>query len=615
MKSRGNTQLVKSVKRGKESLKDRRTVNVAVRLKDRGLLATMGAFNRVSRGLNRLLQGSTTDLRTPFFSKRNSKGKIVNTDRATIVGQFDDLVAQAMGGHPKSEFYDVLMRLEKEQREKIGPTSQCLPWPEDGPTKVSAVFSDKRPGRNFDERAWKRAGDRQQSQIPSQSCNLLSYEEAITGSSNTESEDGMTTSTNSGLPFAINPWKPNDDMDEKKREEVTIAYKWITRRVKELLPYLKGREHTTAVLPEWWSVAGQRLVSKGPDPYASDKVKRLILMMPKEEAILGKMCMRPIQEAMKQITMNSGNLLMAGWHDLPTVDRNCQKVLEHAHKNGRTALSGDIASFDSTVPPFAIMDTGRIQATWLRGGENLLTNLYKMMVYRTGCVTPLRLIDPMASSMKSGSALTSGGGSAVNQRIQYYGEEIGHYKIDSLMVLGDDFVIDGPGVSAEATADVFSHFGMTAHPDKQFQEVEMLHFLQRLHVLGRPGGIASVYRTLGSVMSLERLVSNPEEWSKFAYVIQALARLQNATFNPLFETLVKFTRSGDRLRLGQNLSSEELVLLAGNAGKQLIDGNANKPWKQNGVKFANWTVNGVVHGESLPHEPMALFKRAYGYAY
>jgi len=598
-------------KREGESLNRQRVYKVLDLLRKRGQLATSSSVKSLERWFVHLSTGSSVDLRTPFFtkSKRGSGGRLVNLERKEIVSQFMRLSKSVKVGPYCSK--ELLDAYEEEHVKNIGVMSSFLPWAVDGPAKARAVFTDKPMSADLSAKAWRNALLKLQSLIPERSCPAISVDEAIRGTKN-DAEGGLDTTTNSGLPWVVSPWKPHDEIPLGKLDLVKSAYNWYVREVKEnIVPYLSS-QRSDHELPYWWALSGQRLVQKGSDTWGP-KRKRLVEAYPKHEAIASKIVTTSIMEAARSIKAPSHNVITCAWFDIPTIDVHMQHILKEAAKNKRVVLSGDISAFDATVPPWALWDVASTISKW-SANEPLMRNLLRMMIYRTILATPTGLYGPGPSSMKSGSGFTNLLGTMTNIAMQFYGEELGLYKIHSLAAMGDDFVIDGQGVSPDATAEVFSHFKMEAHPDKQWYRENTLQYLKRLHINGSPGGIASAYRTLGSVLSLEKMQMRSKDWNKFAYVVQALSRLQNATFNPLFETLVRFVQSGDRLALCKDMSVKDMLTGAGKAGSVILKDESKRSWRNqgSGVTFENWSVNGVVRGESLPPEPSARFRRVYG---
>jgi hypothetical protein len=552
--------------------------------------------------MKRLAHGSDVDLRPPFFANKDRS----LPPREEIVNNFHP-VFNASKDFP----LDILLRLEEEQRGNIGEMSSYLPWHKDGPQKVQAVYTDKLAGRGFNATAWDRSGERLESLFGGNRVPLSSFDQAVSGEASRSSEDvesGMDTTTNSAHPYYLNGWKPSDSTPPKKLVETIEAFKWYKDFVENAKVELNDEY---AKLPEWMCIVGQRLVQR--DPEHAMKRKRIIIAFPKGEAILWKLFSPAEMELIREWFL-SGVRVMCGWMNLTDIDINMQRMLRNAEQHNRSVLSGDVSNFDATLPPFAITDTGRILARHVDGNENLVVHLVDSMVNNAYLITPDRLYKPQPSSLKSGSGGTNLLGSLANMRVQFYGEEIGYYKLDTMTVLGDDFCIDGDHVSPDATSEVFKHFGMESHPSKQFHERGALHFLQRLHVLGYPGGIASVYRTLGSFLSLEKMSVKAKDWSPWAYIVRAISQLQNAVFNPAFEPLVQYCMSGDKYRLGADYTPEEVSSMAGESGRKLIGDDVNAPWKRMPAKtaFGDWAVNGVIRGKVLPSPGGERFKFVHG---
>jgi hypothetical protein len=580
----------------------------AARIEDFG---SKEAFNRAYRWMTRLEEGnSSADLRTIFFAERRGS-RLWYPPRESIVEGFQPQYSRY---GDDSEFVEELQRLEDEEKENIGPWSLFLPFSKDGPAKVGAVYSDKQPTSAFSPKAWIRTLERLQSMITLNSIELLSQDEAVRGEFGGGSNDtlaGMDTSTNSGHPFAIAPWYPSEGVEFKRLPEVKRAYDYYTQRVQDEVVSLNERNAELRTLVAY---AGQRLVMKGPKPF-QPKSKRLVIAFPKDEAIRNKMFTPPVMDEIRKWKLSGGVLIMCGWFDAKTVDENMQLFLEVAETAGRTVLSGDVSNYDASLPPKIIQDVGYVLAKWVKGHQLLVQNLVDTMIYKTALLTPTKLWLPQPSSLKSGSGLTNLLGSLCNIAIQIYGEEVGLYKLVNLSVLGDDFLLDGPGVSPEATAECFKHFGMESHPEKQFYKRNMLHYLKRLHFRGRPGGVASVMRTLGSALGFETLQYRPDEWNANAYAIRALSQLQNCVFNPGFLDLVDYLKQGDRLlHLGANMSPRELVSGGGKAGEKMLAADMIATWKHHSKdsSFSNWLVNGALRGEVPPPPGDALFKRVYG---
>lgn len=576
-------------------------------LKKEGAVATPESLNRVQRLLTRMETGSDVDLRTPFYAKRGTKGLQYPNRRIVI----DILIDLMKGIQVDGTLGGYLSEMENEQMASIGPQSMYLPYSQDGVEKAKAVYSNKTWSRKFNKKAWGRALERFASLVQSQSIGRLSIQEAVHGirkGVDDELTDGMDTDTNSGLPFAISPWYPKESLTSAKKAEVQEAFDWYMRVSQDIV---QSAEEGTPLIPVMYALAGQRLVQKGPEPY-EPKSKRLIQMMPKYDAIVGKTFSSPLMEELREVRLN-GCQIFVGWTDSMNIDMTMQKLLDNAKSKNRIPLGGDVSAFDATIPPQVLLDVGHVMSDWFRGGSSLFMAMVEAMVTGTGYVTPTGIIAPCVSSMKSGDWSTSLLGSGCNATIQFYGEEIGLYKIDMLTCLGDDFTLEGEGVCPEATSETFAHFNMSSHPEKQFYKEGAIHFLQKLHFAGRKGGIVSVMRTLGHTLSLERMQYRPDEWNKFTYVVRALSQIENTVFNPYFPALVQCLRNGDKEQLGASFTDPmDLLRSAGTAGQEIIRSDTNAPWKANPRSFSNWLVNGVLRGEEYPSSPEDLWNRIYG---
>jgi len=386
----------------------------------RGALATAGAFSRLSRWLARMQAGRAADYRTPFYSERQD-GKLVYPDRAEIVSilrkkMSSIAVDERLGG--------LLLPIEDEQAEDVGPWSTYLPFSEDGPSKIRAVYSDK--PLTVDRPALERALEWFGSLVQKQSCDPVSIEEAIRGfpqeeGDNPEDVGGLDPSTNSGTPYVISPWAPKGGEGRQGSPETVEAYKWYVGQAKALIPLLTAGGE----MPLQYAIASQRLVQKGPDPFGL-KNKRMVIAMSKLETIPGKTLLVNVIEAWKQVMFN-GVRIMCAWHNLPVIDKNMQILLQAASKAGRTVVSGDVSSFDATVPPELLVLVGNEIGRWVRGKERMWNALVHGMVYNTALITPDKIWDPAPSSLKSGSFCTSALGSACNLVINRYGHELGLY--------------------------------------------------------------------------------------------------------------------------------------------------------------------------------------------
>lgn len=577
------------------------------------------SLNKLKNWMMRMEKGNRVDDRTPIY-KTESRDKVVNgfTKRAQSQPAKEILSKVRVMGY-NSVWWDV----EMSQAKNIGPQSIFKPWSEDGPAKVKAVMTDKPPLKQLNWKAWELALSDVTNLLPKRSIHRVSIDDALHGWGGNP-KYALDATTNAGYPTWVRKWrssegKGNTDSDAEKLRR--FAEQYIVRQARALYEAAGRASSYKAIIPAYVTTASQRTVSKGPKPLESTKVKRVVLAMPKEEAVAGKTVMVPMQLALSKVrNPKTGVRLIPAWSPMPTLDKNMQLFLRYASDHGRTVLSGDISSFDATLPPFVMWGVAQAMSEWMdKDTAQLFLAIMHADIYGTTVITPSGIVPQGPSSVKSGSIFTSVIGCIANYAIQRYGKHAHYYDIDDQCVMGDDFIIDGDGVSPESVSAAFADFGMECHPDKQFMERDQLHFLQRTHSLGIPGGQGSVYRVLGSTMSVEDDTQlNYDERTRYAYAFQALARLENANFNPLFEMLVHFVAAGDaQTHLCRDLNPNVILSRAGDYAERKINEAKIKPWKSTGtgVPFERWAVNRVLRGEVLPPPGVDRFKAIYGISY
>jgi hypothetical protein len=551
------------------------------------------------------------DARSPFGGRRVGD-KFVYPERKVFVDDLRSRIKEVSSGDPQLD--RIISRVEEGQAADIGEWSTFLRWSEDGPKKAVAVYSDKEPSSYFDERAFERALEHLHSQVRSQTIDISTIEKAIHGTQTSDPGDvietGLDTTTNSGYPYFNPGWAPDPEGLNSDNSDKQKAYEYAKSEAERLL---RESNDQSASVPHFIAVSFQRLVQKGED-VANEKRKRLVIGFPKEDAILHKLYTPRLMIELRKGVCTGGVRRMCGWTNLPVIDANMQHMMYEAESKGRTVLSGDVSNFDASVPPRILLAVGNVIADWVRGYSALVNKLIEAFVINTTLITPNKIYPATPSSVKSGSGITNLIDSEVLLTAIYYGEELGLYKVHNEAVNGDDFVVDGDGITGESIQESFAHFGLIVHPEKQFSERKALHYLQRLHWLGRPGGMASVFRTLGHVLSLERMPSR-KDWNSYAYIVRALSQIQNCVFNPYFSKLVDLFKENDKYELGAIFSNpDDLVAKAGPAGQEMISIDTNRPWKSTGgnTQFKNWLVNGYLRGEMIPPPGVALFTRVYG---
>jgi hypothetical protein len=554
------------------------------------------------------------DYRVPLYTEGRGKG-MKFPPRSLIVEILSGKIKGKSSGI--AELDEISEKIESKEKDMIGPQSMYLPWDLDGPKKVDAVMSDKTYPAALDIRALDRAEERLRSEIPSQSVNAISIDEAIRGfpsGADVDEDDlydGMDTKTNSGFPDFLFGWFPTSSIKGERLKETEAVFERISSQVSEYSSSLNVKDATLATIVCMTFI---RLVQRGPKPY-DPKSKRLVIAPPKWNPILGKTFIYPLMQVYRELKSSIGNRIHVAWMQLADIDDDSQLLLRHAASKGLKVLSGDISGMDANMIPSIIERVSRIAADRVRGKRNLVENMGKILINHVALMTPMRFLQPRPSSMKSGFPETNFYDGDYLKLGLYYGEEIKYYKLDGHRVQGDDFNAVGQGVEPDAVSQALSHLGLDANPDKQFYEKDALMFLQRLHYLDRPGGIYSVFRALGHALSLERLEYKPEDWNSMAYVVRALSQINNCAFHWLLPELIDTIKEGDRFNLGSDFTNPDDVLTqAGLPGKDMVGKGNKDSWRgdKKQTSFSNWLPNGILRGESLPDAGPELFSRVYG---
>lgn len=570
---------------------------------------------RLKGWLIRLASGSDLDLRSNIFRKGGR-----NRSYQDVVAEFSTVYAESLARSGVEQgLVDLIYKeLEEGNREKIGPKSMYLGYFQDGPDKLKAVMSDKPIPAQLDRRAWKQATDRLRDEHPADCVRLSSIEDTMRvirpeGQEHNPEAPGLDGSTNSGYPFFAPNWRPNPGLSHKKYELSLVMFNYIQSRAKALAAELyKGRQ------VNFVAMVGQRTVSRGLDPLSDPKTKRLILALDKAEAVLWKTLTPQIQALRKEFKCPGGVRSQVAWLDLPAIDVDMQLMLQTANKAGRIVLSGDVSAFDASVIPALWADVARAISPWFYKARKFFEALNLSDIYNVTVISPAGIVQPTASSIKSGSGGTNFVDCMYNLVTLYYGEAAGFYKLTNYSVQGDDFVADGDGVSPDSIAEAYKHTGLTVHPDKQTYTEGALSYLQRLHYLGYEGGMASAFRVLGSLLVYEKLAYKDTEWNPWMDAIIAISKLENLVFHPVYEDMVAYVAENDKYRLGSGLDPQQVIKKAGSKAADLLATTSRSTLNPVGLTktargFGDAATNGVLRGERLPpvgsHE---RWVRAYG---
>lgn len=555
--------------------------------------------------------GSRVDARTPLWNKA-PRGKILDGFTSIVTKSRDAFSSADIPG-----FREVFLSIENEQREKVGPMSMFKPWTEDGPEKVDKIYSDKRMSDHLNWNAMEKALSDVANLLPSGSIHPTTLADALHGWKGRAST-ALDTSTNSCYPTWVKRWYNVNNATREQQQAFAI----ISERAKRFIDRTqRSRSYKDNAITVVATVAQRTNVMKGPDPLNSPKLKRPVIALPKDlNTVPGKTVMTPIQESLRRVVNPYTKVpIILGWQPLAQLDKGVNEVLRFADSRGLKMLSGDISNFDASLPPELMWAVALAISKWLdKEAAKLFLTIIHADIYGCYLITPNKVYEPQASSLKSGSIFTSLMGCMVNYCIQRYGHHAGYYNILQSCVMGDDFIACGEGLDPESMEKTFADVNMECNAEKQMYEAGICHFLQRLYELDVPGGVVSAFRTLGkSLSTADDIKLEKGDSVTWAFCFKWLTQVNNCVFNPWFESLAKYIAAGDSMtHLGAGVVASTIPKLAGGYADRYIQAAKVKPWKYGDtMNFDSWPVNGAIRGERLPPRGFERYRRAYGVKY
>jgi hypothetical protein len=566
------------------------------------------AIARLRSSLTRLWKGQGDDLVAPFFGLRK-----MAVTRQEIVKAFLPLIKVTYDQKKVPRHIRVLLELiESDNLAKVGSKSQHLGYGHYGDSKVGAVFSDKDRKPVISEETLLASVNDVIKLANGKTVQEWTVKESIDSPPNAKDDledDSMDFTTAGGAIDYITGWWPTNGMSDAKRLDAEKSKRYILGRIDYILKrYAQGEPVVYNAL------VGVRNVSKGQDWTNTDKT-RVVLALEKAEVILARRAVKPITDMLRMTQSGKyGIMPFASWNDTPVIDMQMQKLLQVSKELGYPVLAGDWSGFDASIPPWLFKYAAMVLEAWCPTAKWIQTHIHSL-TYGVRLLTPTKIWEPQPSSVKSGSGFTSLIGGVLNLLVLYYGKNAGDYDIDAVSVMGDDFVLLGDGVNPQKISDNADRFGMVAHPDKQLYVYGALQFLQRLHIHGWPGGIYSVIRTLNSILSYEKTPRGKGAMNEYSEAIRAISQLENAAFNPAFDALVRYMKTGDKFHLGADIPATEVIARATDEGLKFLTetGNYGRKSKDLITSWGSNVTNGTLRGEQmLRMGSMDRFSRVYG---
>lgn len=593
----------------------------------RGYLEDEGAAEWWRRFMMHQLLGSDVDLRTYLFVKaveRTSSGKshVIRRSYVEITTAYDK-VYSALSSHNSLVANLLFPELDKGNREKIGPKSVWRGYPQDGFDKclriVSLKASPQIDSTLLDELAHAIGSQVKPGSIKDRPFLDFIRPDYSDSQKYMNMQDVATPhyDTQSGPPLCSSGWWPRIGDPPKEKERLKRVGEFYLDRATRQFNELKAGNPVV-----WNAVMGIRTSpSHGLDPMNNAKAKRIICMVDKANAFCGGKYYSQMMVQKKTLRYGqAATLVHVAKFDICVLDMEMQRALNYCHAKGLIPLCGDYSSFDTTIDPTIQRAIWKYRDPWITGAGRFFST-YKESVLSSKLYTPTEVMynTEASNGVMSGDYDTNDSDSDACLLGYESGVKLGLYQLDGFYVNGDDSVGFGKGLEPEVFERVSNMCGYIANQDKQFYKPDTITYLQRLHVRGHFGGVYSTYRALSGCLGLEHTPrygrDNPD--APYLQAIEVISRLTNAAFHPGFEDLVEFIKSGDKYKLGADLSPEEVLKHASSEEWQyaIADHSTinSQVMSADQSSWAENPVNLVLRGKQLPPAgSVERFRLVYG---
>lgn len=433
---------------------------------------------RVSLLLRRTELGNNEIFYTPLGSE--GKADIILHETDKLFKENSDLINSTLAD------------LERNNRDKFGPRSIAVPWP----NRKDKLLESFKPFERSDKL------DIPKPTIPESRLRPISISQAI---------KLLKNDTNSGLPYYTR--KSN------VKESISQNFESLLERKDPCLLFTRTQEDSKTRNVWGYPIAdtlNEMMYYVPILDYQRNKAYRAALLGPDE---VGK--------------------------------STCELVLK-AQSEARTLVSIDFTAYDDSVKRYLHKSAfDYIKSLYQpKFGDEL--DYISSRFSSIGIVTPDGVINGN-HGVPSGSTFTNEVDSIVQMLI---GIQLPFISVDSMLIQGDDGVYIIPNGKEEVVFDHFSKFGLSVNRDKSYVSKDYVTFLQCLYHIdyinkGIVGGIYPIYRALNRLCYQERW-SDFEDFGvsgKDYYSIRALCILENCKWHPLFEKFVKLVLSKDKYSL------------------------------------------------------------------
>lgn len=588
-----------------------------------------GWDERLERWFMRMERGNRTDHRTPMLEDWSYAALEKTINQMIFSGH--RLVDREYPMVPG--FYKEFAAREASQARKIGPKGVFPPYHVWGPEKERAVWSQKPYPVRFNRKAYLMALDDLRRLLPKGSVHAENLEDSWPSTSDAATHEDskiLNTATNSCFPHYVSHWF-HADLSQATSEQQEVQ-RLLMKQAREIWYALRKAKDWREIPLHFVGTANTRFVSAGHDKSVADLYKgdviskcRFVVAMPKLDTLLGKPLLNPLLDKLKQVRNPDGTRMFCALTGQEVIDKNLHETLINADKANQIVLSVDFSAFDASIPPWLLWDVNQVMSEWF---DDESSKVFKAIsyaeIFKTSLISPSGITSEQPSSVKSGSIKTNVDDSCVNYVSQRYCLHAGYFQsIDAQFMQGDDGLIRGQGVTPEAFERGTAELNLSANHEKQYYKKGSLMYLQKMHVLGAPGGIYPLARALNSCLTLEdevRFEVSEGAQFKFMLLFATLSRLDNCCFNPAWMKLLNFIIQHDKLRLGKGYDPKMITTLAGDYAKAWEQEWKLKPWKAPGGNsilrgFASRPINRALRGDLPPKPGYELFKWVYGVSY
>jgi len=539
------------------------------------------------------MRGSDRDLQDSSFYLRDESSDAVFTDRTSIMGNWLSIV----------ESKDIDSRIKEVEVEQSTVGSRSLRYPFDLLTERADQVFRELPAPKVSEAILNRVDDRLSKLLPIRSLVPLSITSVVAS----DSEDVMKGDTASGYPYFSSGWRPSLGVGNSTSVQMLQqVFDAIMHECSTNSKVLRQSKRVTIASRAIVYFRGH-ITDQSKDA-EKRKSTRLVWAAQKWETILWKTLLTPLMKHISHLSLNGVKHFIGIYSEYETAIE-VQKLMA----KGGQIISGDLSQFDLTKGQPLSIRIAYIISNCFRHQEirDQIINLAYSTYYNSGGITATKIYEPGPVTQLSGSGTTLMFNTLTVFYVLLLGDELGAWKLNGSLGLGDDFAGNLIGADRKTVEEVFSLCGFVAKAEDQKISDNSIHFLQRLHLKGMYGGIYPTTRAIAHIMAPETRLNAEGVQRNYLELVRYLALAHNCEFNPLVADLVEFLRSYHKYDLYPDLSVGEVMQGTGTEGVALLSEMypAHKG-KTGSLPLEMWTVEKLRRREEVAVP--AEFRHVYG---